>query len=67
MIRKLILILCASSPISYSLLVTNACITRNKKTDTIAASGIAVISYLVLSSTKVLINYVGNFDSYPAP
>ena len=31
------------------------------------ASGIAVISYLVLSSTKVLINYVGNFDSYPAP
>ena len=31
------------------------------------ASGIAVISYLVLSSTKVLINYVGNFDAYPSP
>lgn len=31
------------------------------------ANGIAVISYLVLSSTKVLINYVGNFDAYPAP
>ena len=31
------------------------------------ASGIAVISYLVLSSDKVLINYVGNFEGYPQP
>lgn len=31
------------------------------------ADGIAVVSYLVLASNKVLINYVGNFDSYPQP
>ena len=31
------------------------------------ASGIAVVSYLVLDSSKVLINYVGNFEGYPQP
>ena len=29
------------------------------------SNGIAVISYLVMSANKVLINYVGNFGSYP--
>tara|TARA_Y100000768_G_scaffold382801_1_gene363781 strand:- start:72 stop:479 length:408 start_codon:yes stop_codon:yes gene_type:complete len=31
------------------------------------ANGIAVISYFILAANKVLINYVGNFDSYPQP
>ena len=32
-----------------------------------SSNGIAVISYLVMSSNKVLINYVGDFGSYPQP
>ena len=31
------------------------------------ADGIAVISYFIMSANKVLINYVGAFDSYPQP
>ena len=31
------------------------------------ANGIAAISYLVIGANSVLINYVGNFDAYPAP
>tara|TARA_R100001015_G_C4634812_1_gene202200 strand:+ start:2512 stop:2913 length:402 start_codon:yes stop_codon:yes gene_type:complete len=30
-----------------------------------SSNGIAVISYLVMSANKVLINYVGDFGSYP--
>lgn len=31
------------------------------------ANGIAVITYIVIASDKVLINYVGDFGSYPQP
>ena len=31
----------------------------------LTASKIAVMTYFIASSTKVLINYVGNFSSYP--
>ena len=31
----------------------------------VTANKIAVITYFVISNTKVLINYVGNFSSYP--
>ena len=31
----------------------------------VTASKIAVMTYFIASSTKVLINYVGNFSSYP--
>lgn len=31
------------------------------------ANAIAVLTYLVVASNKVLVNYVGAFDSYPQP
>ena len=31
------------------------------------ANAIAVLTYLVIASDKILINYVGAFDSYPQP
>ena len=31
------------------------------------ANAIAVLTYLVIASNKILINYVGAFDSYPQP
>ena len=31
------------------------------------ANAIAIISYIVVASNKVLINYVGDFGSYPQP
>lgn len=31
------------------------------------ANAIAVLTYLVVASNKILVNYVGAFDSYPQP
>ena len=31
------------------------------------ANKIAVLTYLVIASNKILVNYVGAFDSYPQP
>ena len=31
------------------------------------ADAIAVLTYLVVASNKILVNYVGAFDSYPQP